>query len=155
MLLSFFGRNVFFNLVAVQYGPDLVAIIDHRKSKDRCYFRGYILLGGIYRSEKRAGAYINQQHHRQLALFLEYLREGVPEPCRYVPVNEPDIIPRIVFPHLAKRHAFPLERTMVLSRKQVARQLFALDLQLADFFEYLGCCEHIVGRWSLAVGRLF
>jgi hypothetical protein len=55
------------------------------------------------------------------------------ESRRHVPVDEPDIITMVILPHLLKQHTAAFKGTMVLTCEKVAGELFAFDLQLADF----------------------
>lgn len=51
-----------------------------------------------------------------------------------VPVYKPDIIAMLVFAHFFEQHASALESAVIFTCKQVAGELLAFDLQLADFF---------------------
>src|SRR5882672_8360556 len=72
---------------------------------------------GMRRAEERAGAYIHQQHHRQLTLFLEQLAERMVKPCRDIPVDEPDVISRSIFPHFPEAHTTSFKGAVILSRE--------------------------------------
>src|SRR3712207_1176013 len=96
----------------------------------------------MYGAKERAGAYIDQEHHRQLTLFFKHLAERVAEPRRNVPVNKPNVVACIIFPYFPERHPLSLKGTVVFAREQVAGELLAFDLQLADFFQYFGGGQH-------------
>jgi len=56
------------------------------------------------------------------------------EPCRYVPVYEPNVIPRIVFTYFPETHASALEGRVVFAREKVAGEAFTLYLELSYLF---------------------
>jgi hypothetical protein len=53
-----------------------------------------------------------------------------------IPVDVPDIITILVFPHFAKSHTPSFEATVVVPRKDLARQTARFDLYLPYFLEY-------------------
>ena len=84
-------------------------------------------------AEAVGAAHVDQQHHGQLSLLLKYLDIGMVETGGDIPVDAAYVVAVLVFAHLAKGHATPLEGTVVFAREQLSRQTARLDLYLADF----------------------
>ena len=134
MLFSFFGRNIPFTPVAVKNDTYFITIIDRGKTEYGPDLGDDIPLPGMTGAEKGTGADIDQQHNGELPFFFKNFAERMPETGRDIPVNKTDIVAGCIFPDLFKRHAFPLESTVVLTREQVTGEFFAFDLKLPDLF---------------------
>ena len=57
------------------------------------------------------------------------------EPGSYIPVNATDVIAILVFPHLAECHTPTFKATVIVPRKDLARQAARLDLNFSYFLE--------------------
>ena len=139
MIPPFFGGHKFFDFVAKQYQPGLVAIANGREGKHSRHFRHQIPFGLAKCAEQTTGTHVHQHIHRQFPFFFKYFAKVVPHPGSYVPIYKPWIITSIVFPHLFKRHSPSFESSVIFTRKQVIGQPFAFNLQFTNLFQYIGC----------------
>ena len=105
-------------------------------SRKHCGHLGHqIPLELVCGTEETGAAHVDEQHHRQLTLFFEYLDvRGVVAGC-HIPVHIAHIVAVLILANLAEGHTASLEGAMVLARKYLVGQGFRLDLYLPDLLE--------------------
>ena len=73
-------------------------------------------------SEQVGATHVDEQHHGHLTFLIENLDKWGIEAGSHVPVDEADIVAVVVLAHLTESHTAPLERALVLSRKNLLGQ---------------------------------
>src|SRR5262249_7428763 len=130
--------------------PDTVVVADGAERKDGrqlCRDLAFLL---EQRPELLAGAGVNEQHYRQLALLDEALDEGVPHARGNIPVDRANVVAGLVLADLFERDAGALEDAVVLAAKQVLHGTAGLQLEATNLTDYL-MRDHARSRYSFSV----
>ena len=131
MFLSFLGRDKLLDLVREEHHADLIVVLYRRESQGSGDLGDHLLLHDVDGAKVTATGHVDQQHHRQLTLLLEHLDIRADVAGGHVPVDIPDIIAVLIFPHLAERHTTALESRMVLAGEDVTGKTTGLYLDTA------------------------
>ena len=140
------GRDELLHGVAEEQGAYLVVVEHHGESQGGGDFRHQFPLGLPRGAEQAGPADVDQEDHRELALFLEDLHVRRAHAGRDVPVHVPHVVAVLVLADLAERHAAALEGRMVFTGEDLVRESLRLDLDLADALEELLGCHTLTGR---------
>ena len=87
--------------------------------------------------EAAARGEVDEKHDRHLPLFGEHLDVGVIHPRADVPVDEANVIARLVLAHFAKRHPAAFEHGVVAAGELVVGEPRRVDLDLFEFLDEL------------------
>ena len=118
---SFFRRNKFLDPVRKEDHTNLIVVLNSRECQHSRNLGNLILFQFRHRTEITRGTHVNQQHHGQLTLFLEYFHVRVIITSCHVPVNTSNVIPVLISPHLAKRHSPTFKSRVILPCKDITR----------------------------------
>ena len=135
MFAAFFRGNILLDAVGKEHDADFVVVLNGRESQRGGNFGHHIALHLVDGAEVERATDIDQQHHREFALFLEHLHVGSVEPRRHVPVDVAHVVAELVFAHLAEGHTAPFESRVILACKDVRTQASRLNLDFSNLFD--------------------
>ena len=133
MLAPLLGRNILLNLVGEEDNANLVVVLYGTERQCGCNLSHHVALSLTLSAKVERTAHIDEQHHCEFALLLKHLDVWAVESCRDIPVDVPDVVAKLIFAHLAKRHSPSLEGRVVLSGKDIRAQSSRLYLYLPYF----------------------
>ena len=134
MRAAFLRRDEKLDLIGEKNEPDFVVVADRAEGEQAGHFRGELALRLRDAAEVARRADVDDQHHRQLALFREFLHEGGAEPRGHVPVDRANFVARLVFAHVFEIHPAPFEDAVVIARESRLHETLGLDLERAGSF---------------------
>ena len=132
MCSSLLRRNKFLDLIREENHPDLIVILDCRKSKHCSNFGNLVFLQFRNSPEITGGTDIDHQHDRQLPFFLEDLHIRTVAAGSHIPVDIPDIVAVLIFSYLTESHTSPLKGRMIFAGKNIFGQAPGFNLYLPD-----------------------
>jgi hypothetical protein len=110
-------RDVLHDLAAEKHQGDAIAILQSRVREYRGKLAGKVDLATVHRAEVHRRGKVDGQQDGEIALFDELFDVRSAAPRRDVPVDEPDVITRLVFAHLRKLDPAPVKCGVILTRK--------------------------------------
>ena len=134
---AFAGADVFLRAIGEEQRADLVVVADRAEGEHGGEFRGEFAFALADRAGAAAGAGIDEDHHRHLALLDVLLDVRHAGARSHVPVDAPHFIARLVFAHFVEIHAAPLEDRMVLAGHEILDEPHGAQLDLPDLFQPL------------------
>ncbi len=132
MRAPFARGHIEFDLVGEDDHADLVIVLDCCEGEDGRGFGRNLILGFGSRAKTARGGQVHQKHDQHLALFPEFLDEGRAGTGRDVPVDQADIVTRLVLAHFLELDPLPFEDRMVLPPEEMIDQTAGPDLDAAD-----------------------
>ena len=118
------------------------------KRKEGGKLDGNFVLGLFGGAEVARGGGVDDEHHRQLALFLEHFHKRMPHAGRDVPVDGAHVITGKVLTHLGEFDSLAFEGGMILATEERVHQVSGAQLDAPDLFQDLGLIHgvsHIAG----------
>jgi hypothetical protein len=122
-------RHVLLDPVGRKHGAHPVVVPRRRQREHRADLGGEVALGAAHAAEAGGGAQIGHEEHRQLPLFEVALHVGGAQPRGDVPVDGPDVVARLILPHLGELDPAAPERAPVLAGHDVPHEVAGHDLQ--------------------------
>ena len=132
---SFFGRDIFLDLLGEKNQAHLVVVADGGEGQHGGDLGRQFAFGLRARTEDARSAQVHQEHEGQLPFLHIFFNERMVHARRDVPINGADFVAGLVFAHLLKIHALPLENAVVLAAQGLGDQTGGAQLDLADFFK--------------------
>ena len=139
---ALFRRDELFDAVAEEDAAYLVVVLRGGKGQHGGDLGDRVFLELFGRAEHARTADVDQQHHRQLALFLVDLDVRLAAAGGDVPVDIADVVAHAVFAHFAEGHTAPFESAVVFAGEDIVAQPPRLDLDPADLFENIAAALH-------------
>jgi hypothetical protein len=133
--LALLGRHEALDTIGEDDEADTVVVLDGAEGQERRDLRDRLHLGPPGGAEPLGSGEIDEEHHRHLALFGEDLHVRLVHAGRDVPVDEADVIPRLVLAHLAEGHAAALEDGVVAARELLVGEPGGADLDLLQLLD--------------------
>ena len=143
------GRNEEFVPVSEEQEADLVVVLNGTEREDCSNFSREFPFGSGG-AENAGGADVNKQKKSEFAFFGELFDVSLPADFSNargdIPLDEADLVPRLVFADLFKVHAPAFEHAPVLAREGCGHGVARPQLDPADALEdflslrSVGCC---------------
>jgi hypothetical protein len=144
--------DVAFGPVGKKQRADLVVVLNGAEGEDRGQFGGQFAFALLNRARAGRAARVHEDHHRHLTLFDVFFDVRDSGPCGDVPVDAPDFVAGLIFPHLVEIHPAALEDGVVLAGHEIFDEADGAHLDLADFFQPLlgdhGCLLAFSDLWN-------
>ena len=120
MRAAFLRRNEKLDLIGEEEQADLVVIPNGAEGEQTRDFRRKFALRLRRTAEISRCAHIHDQHHRQFALFGEFLDERGPHPRRHVPIDRANFVARLILAHFLEVHPASFEDAVVIAGETVS-----------------------------------